>query len=266
MTPVQQGEVTGTAGVAGTGSAYTCPCWTLTVMSWQGQVPSVPAPALLPVPHLVDGWVQLPAVILSWWRRTSSTKLLPTSAYRPPHAPRLLGAKSAGTPHWPPPAPPAEAATPRISSPSRILEKPRLSLRLPRAVSSTSHRRPGRPLWNRWSFWNMAVKLTDGPFLVIKWRIHSYFVLWPSWCVYGCSHIQMSSRDIEPELTPLQTSPCPLPEVAQLRREPPTIGMDYLSVPPALGWGRTRASAHSPLFRFAHNFLFHDVNYALNTA
>uniref|UniRef100_A0A672QPY6 Nuclear factor of activated T-cells, cytoplasmic 4-like n=1 Tax=Sinocyclocheilus grahami TaxID=75366 RepID=A0A672QPY6_SINGR len=60
---------------------------------------------------------------------------------------------------------------------------------------------------------------------------------------------QMSSRDIEPELTPIQTSPCPLPEVAQLRREPPTIGMDYLSVPPALGWGRTRASAHSPLFR-----------------
>uniref|UniRef100_A0A673J6H3 Nuclear factor of activated T-cells, cytoplasmic 4-like n=1 Tax=Sinocyclocheilus rhinocerous TaxID=307959 RepID=A0A673J6H3_9TELE len=51
------------------------------------------------------------------------------------------------------------------------------------------------------------------------------------------------------QLTPIQTSPCPLPEVAQLRREPPTIGMDYLSVPPALGWGRTRASAHSPLFR-----------------
>lgn len=73
----------------------------------------------------------------------------------------------------------------------------------------------------------------------------------------------MSSRDIEPELTPLQTSPYPLPEVAQPRREPPTIGMDYLSVPPALGWGRTRASAHSPLFRFAHNFfmkyIFHNV-------
>lgn len=78
--------------------------------------------------------------------------------------------------------------------------------------------------------------------------------------------IQMSSRDIEPELTPVQTSPCPLPEVAQLRREPPTLGMDYLSVPPALGWGRTRASAHSPLFRFAHIFLLHIVNYALNTA
>lgn len=27
--------------------------------------------------------------------------------------------------------------------------------------------------------------------------------------------------------------------------------MDYLSVPPALAWGRTRASAHSPLFRQA---------------
>ncbi|XP_051554450.1 nuclear factor of activated T-cells, cytoplasmic 4 isoform X3 [Myxocyprinus asiaticus] len=56
---------------------------------------------------------------------------------------------------------------------------------------------------------------------------------------------QVSSRDIDPE----PNSPCPLPEAPQLRRDPSTIGMDYLSVPPALGWGRTRASAHSPLFR-----------------
>uniref|UniRef100_A0A673LP85 Nuclear factor of activated T-cells, cytoplasmic 4-like n=1 Tax=Sinocyclocheilus rhinocerous TaxID=307959 RepID=A0A673LP85_9TELE len=76
-------------------------------------------------------------------------KLLPTSAYRPPRVPRLLGAKSAGTPHWPPPAPPAEAATPKIPPPSQTREKPRLSLRLQRAVNSTSHKRPGRPLWNR---------------------------------------------------------------------------------------------------------------------
>uniref|UniRef100_A0A3P8XFX8 RHD domain-containing protein n=1 Tax=Esox lucius TaxID=8010 RepID=A0A3P8XFX8_ESOLU len=34
-----------------------------------------------------------------------------------------------------------------------------------------------------------------------------------------------------------------------LSQEPPSMGMDYLSVPPALGWGRTRASGHSPLFR-----------------
>lgn len=67
-----------------------------------------------------------------------------------------------------------------------------------------------------------------------------------------CVLIKVSSRDIEPELTPLQNSACPLPEVTQLRREAPTLGMDYLSVPPALGWGRTRASAHSPLFRLAH--------------
>lgn len=60
---------------------------------------------------------------------------------------------------------------------------------------------------------------------------------------------QVSSREIDPESTPIPNSPCPLPEVSQMRREPPTIGMDYLSVPPALGWGRTRASAHSPIFR-----------------
>ncbi|TRY98928.1 hypothetical protein DNTS_016985 [Danionella cerebrum] len=60
---------------------------------------------------------------------------------------------------------------------------------------------------------------------------------------------QVSSREMEPELTPLQSSPCAIQESAQMRREPQTHGMDYLSVPPALGWGRTRASAHSPLFR-----------------
>ncbi|KAI4809427.1 hypothetical protein KUCAC02_018308, partial [Chaenocephalus aceratus] len=32
-------------------------------------------------------------------------------------------------------------------------------------------------------------------------------------------------------------------------RAPPPLGMDYLPVPPALAWGRTRASAQSPLFR-----------------
>lgn len=72
------------------------------------------------------------------------------------------------------------------------------------------------------------------------------------WVFTICVPIQVSSRDIEPELTPIQNSTCPLPEVAQLRRDAPTLGMDYLSVPPALGWGRTRASAHSPLFRLAH--------------
>ncbi|KAI7810284.1 putative nuclear factor of activated T-cells, partial [Triplophysa rosa] len=60
---------------------------------------------------------------------------------------------------------------------------------------------------------------------------------------------QVSSRELEPDSTPIQNPPCPVPEVAQMRREPPSLGMDYLSVPPALGWGRTRASAHSPIFR-----------------
>ncbi|KAA8587766.1 hypothetical protein FQN60_016628 [Etheostoma spectabile] len=57
----------------------------------------------------------------------------------------------------------------------------------------------------------------------------------------------MSPREVDQEQAPGHSSPCPLPETQQARREPPSLGMDYLSVPPALAWGRTRASAHSPL-------------------
>ncbi|KAM9844819.1 nuclear factor of activated T-cells, cytoplasmic 4 [Aulostomus maculatus] len=60
---------------------------------------------------------------------------------------------------------------------------------------------------------------------------------------------QLSPREADQEQPPGHTSPCPLPDTLQTRREPPSMGMDYLSVPPALAWGRTRASAHSPLFR-----------------
>ncbi|KAM4605616.1 nuclear factor of activated T-cells, cytoplasmic 4 [Polymixia lowei] len=60
---------------------------------------------------------------------------------------------------------------------------------------------------------------------------------------------QLSSREVDQEQALGPSSPCPLPETHQPRREPHSLGMDYLSVPPALGWGRTRASAHSPLFR-----------------
>ncbi|XP_034021270.1 nuclear factor of activated T-cells, cytoplasmic 4, partial [Thalassophryne amazonica] len=55
---------------------------------------------------------------------------------------------------------------------------------------------------------------------------------------------QLSPREVDQE-----QAPCPLPESNQTRREAPSLGMDYLSVPPVPGWGRTRASAHSPLFR-----------------
>ncbi|XP_015255021.1 PREDICTED: nuclear factor of activated T-cells, cytoplasmic 4-like, partial [Cyprinodon variegatus] len=60
---------------------------------------------------------------------------------------------------------------------------------------------------------------------------------------------QLSPREGDQEQGPGRSSPCPLPETQQTRREPPSVGMDYLPVPPALAWGRTRASAHSPLFR-----------------
>ncbi|XP_014047162.1 nuclear factor of activated T-cells, cytoplasmic 4 isoform X1 [Salmo salar] len=60
---------------------------------------------------------------------------------------------------------------------------------------------------------------------------------------------QVSPREVEQVQAPAHSSHCPLPEPLQQRREAPSMGMDYLSVPPALGWGRTRASAHSPLFR-----------------
>ncbi|XP_055084514.1 nuclear factor of activated T-cells, cytoplasmic 4 [Periophthalmus magnuspinnatus] len=59
---------------------------------------------------------------------------------------------------------------------------------------------------------------------------------------------QLSPREVEQEQAPGHTSPCPLPEPLP-RREAPPLGMDYLPVPPALVWGRTRANAHSPLFR-----------------
>ncbi|KAF3698671.1 Nuclear factor of activated T-cells, cytoplasmic 4 [Channa argus] len=60
---------------------------------------------------------------------------------------------------------------------------------------------------------------------------------------------QLSPREVDQEQAPGHSSPCPLSETQQCRRELPSLGMDYLSVPPALAWGRTRASAHSPLFR-----------------
>ncbi|KAM9322217.1 nuclear factor of activated T-cells, cytoplasmic 4 isoform 2-T2 [Pholidichthys leucotaenia] len=60
---------------------------------------------------------------------------------------------------------------------------------------------------------------------------------------------QLSPREVDQEQAQGRSSPCPLPETQQIRREPPSLGMDYLSVPPTLAWGRTRASAHSPLFR-----------------
>uniref|UniRef100_A0A8C9RNJ1 Nuclear factor of activated T cells 4 n=1 Tax=Scleropages formosus TaxID=113540 RepID=A0A8C9RNJ1_SCLFO len=60
---------------------------------------------------------------------------------------------------------------------------------------------------------------------------------------------QVSPRDVDPEQAQITTSPCPHPDVPQPRRETSTLAMDYLSVPSALGWGRSRASAHSPLFR-----------------
>uniref|UniRef100_A0A3P8X2L2 Nuclear factor of activated T cells 4 n=1 Tax=Cynoglossus semilaevis TaxID=244447 RepID=A0A3P8X2L2_CYNSE len=59
---------------------------------------------------------------------------------------------------------------------------------------------------------------------------------------------QLSPREVDQEQAPGHSSPCPLPEAQQVRREPPPLGMDYLSVPPALAWGRSRANAHSPLF------------------
>lgn len=60
---------------------------------------------------------------------------------------------------------------------------------------------------------------------------------------------QLSPREVEQEQAPGHTSPCPPPDPHVSRREAPSLGMDYLPVPPALVWGRTRANAHSPLFR-----------------
>ncbi|XP_064202047.1 nuclear factor of activated T-cells, cytoplasmic 4 [Anguilla rostrata] len=60
---------------------------------------------------------------------------------------------------------------------------------------------------------------------------------------------QVSPREVESDQAPPPGSTCPLPDSLQSRRDPSSLGMDYLCVPPALGWGRARASAHSPIFR-----------------
>ncbi|XP_028296614.1 nuclear factor of activated T-cells, cytoplasmic 4-like [Gouania willdenowi] len=60
---------------------------------------------------------------------------------------------------------------------------------------------------------------------------------------------QLCPREVDQERLPGHSSPCPMPETQQTRRELPSLGMDYLSVPSALGFGRSRANAHSPLFR-----------------
>ncbi|XP_076828179.1 nuclear factor of activated T-cells, cytoplasmic 4 [Brachyhypopomus gauderio] len=60
---------------------------------------------------------------------------------------------------------------------------------------------------------------------------------------------QVSSREAESEQNTVPTTPCSLSDPALLRRESSSLSMDYLSVPSAVGWGRTRASAHSPIFR-----------------
>uniref|UniRef100_A0AAV2JS37 RHD domain-containing protein n=1 Tax=Knipowitschia caucasica TaxID=637954 RepID=A0AAV2JS37_KNICA len=61
----------------------------------------------------------------------------------------------------------------------------------------------------------------------------------------GEGYIGLSPRE-EQEQAPGLTSPLP---DALPRREAPPLGMDYLPVPPALVWGRSRSNAHSPLFR-----------------
>lgn len=82
------------------------------------------------------------------------------------------------------------------------------------------------------------------------------FIIWEHFISLQFNNLifvyQLSSREVDQEQAPGHSSPCPLPETQQTRREPPSLGMDYLSVPPALAWGRTRASAHSPLFRQGH--------------
>uniref|UniRef100_A0A8K9Y6G5 Nuclear factor of activated T cells 4 n=1 Tax=Oncorhynchus mykiss TaxID=8022 RepID=A0A8K9Y6G5_ONCMY len=79
-------------------------------------------------------------------------------------------------------------------------------------------------------------------------KFHSLFSCSTSLVSLVCV-LQVSPREVEQVQAPAHSSHCPLPEPLQQRREAPSMGMDYLSVPPALGWGRTRASAHSPLFR-----------------
>ncbi|KAG7455004.1 hypothetical protein MATL_G00251710 [Megalops atlanticus] len=60
---------------------------------------------------------------------------------------------------------------------------------------------------------------------------------------------QVSPREAELEQAPPPGSPCGLSDALPPRRDASTVGMDYLSVPPPLAWGRSRANAHSPLFR-----------------
>lgn len=151
MTQPPPFPVTGTwAEVAGgTESASTSPCWTPLLTATDAPAPSAPAPP--PAPPPVAGSAPPPAVTRCWWRRRSWTRPQSTLGSRHPRGPLPLGVKSVETPPLPPPVLHGGAVTQRTckDATSRV-ETLRHKLH-PAAVSSASHRKPGRRHWNRYT-------------------------------------------------------------------------------------------------------------------
>lgn len=129
--------------------ASTSPSWTPLVTVTDARAPSAPArpPALPPA----AGSALPPAVTLCWWRRRSLMKPPLTLGSLHPQGPHPLEVKSAETPLWPPPVPHEGAATPKTCRDATWRAgTPSVCHRLrPAAVSSASHRKPGRRHWNR---------------------------------------------------------------------------------------------------------------------
>lgn len=137
----------------GTESVSTSPCWTPLLTATDAPAPS--APALRPAPPPVAGSAPPPAATPCWWRRRNWTRPRSTSGSRRPRDLLLPGVKSVETPPWLPPVPHGEAVTQRTCRDATLrVETPSLCHKFhPAAVSSASHRKPGRRHWNRWRRW-----------------------------------------------------------------------------------------------------------------
>lgn len=136
----------------GTESASTSPCWTLLVTVTNAPALSAQAPP--PARPHVAGSVPPPAATRYWWKKRSWMKAPSTLGCRLPPGLHPPVGRSAGTPPWLPRAPRAGAATQTtFKDASWMVENPTpRCMASTTAVSSASHRKPGRHHLNRCSF------------------------------------------------------------------------------------------------------------------
>lgn len=151
MTRPSPFPATGTRAVAvgGTENASTFRCWTPSLTATDALAPSAPAP--LPAPPPAAGSAPPPAVTPCWLRRRSWTRPQLTLGSCRPQGPLPPGVKSVETPPLPPPVLHGGAVTQRTCKDATSREAILLRKLHPAAVSSASHRKPGRRHWNRYT-------------------------------------------------------------------------------------------------------------------